>query len=380
MRFATKAIHSGLLPDSATGAIMTPIYQTSTYVQEAVGVNKGFVYSRTDNPTRRALEQNLAALENGKFGLCFASGLSAANTVLNLLSSNDHIILANDLYGGTYRIITKVYQNYQIGFDFVDTTDLSNIRRVIKPNTRILWLETPSNPLLKITDIKQAVSLAKKHNLITVVDNTFATPYLQTPLDFGVDIILQSTTKYLGGHSDIIGGALITNRQDLYEKLKFYQNAVGGVPGPLDCFLILRGTKTLALRMERHCENALAVAKFLHRHPKVSRVYYPGLPSHPGHPLAKKQMHNFGGMVSFEIKSTVAKTKKLVASTKIFALAESLGCVRSLINHPSTMTHASVPPAVRKDIGIKDNLIRLSVGIEDVQDLIDDLKQTFKKL
>lgn len=380
MRFSTKAIHIGQSPDVATGAIMTPIYQTSTYVQKAIGVNKGFVYSRTDNPTRKVLEQNLAALENGAHGLCFASGLAAVNTVLNLLSSGDHIISANDLYGGSYRIFTAVYQKYGLSFDFVDTTNLSNIEKAITINSKLLWLETPSNPLLKITDIRGAVVLAKKHHLICVVDNTFATPCLQRPLDLGADIVLQSTTKYLGGHSDIIGGALITNRQDLYEKLKFYQNAVGGVPGPLDCFLVLRGTKTLALRMERHCENAQAIARFLQKHPKVKRVYYPGLASHPGHSLAKKQMRNFGGMVSLEVKSTGAKTEKFVASTKLFALAESLGTVRSLINHPATMTHASVPPEVRKRIGITDNIVRLSIGLEDYRDLIDDLKQAFKRI
>ncbi|MFH0887837.1 MAG: cystathionine gamma-synthase [Planctomycetota bacterium] len=380
MRFSTKAIHIGQSPDVATGAIMTPIYQTSTYVQKAIGVNKGFVYSRTDNPTRKVLEQNLAALENGAHSLCFASGLAAVNTVLNLLSGGDHIISANDLYGGSYRIFTAVYQKYGLSFDFVDTTNLSNIEKAITINSKLLWLETPSNPLLKITDIRGAVALAKKHHLICVVDNTFATPCLQLPLDLGADIVLQSTTKYLGGHSDIIGGALITNRQDLYEKLKFYQNAVGGVPGPLDCFLVLRGTKTLALRMERHCENAQAIARFLQKHPKVKRVYYPGLASHPGHSLAKKQMRNFGGMVSLEVKSTGAKTEKFVASTKLFALAESLGTVRSLINHPATMTHASVPPEVRKRIGITDNIVRLSIGLEDYRDLIDDLKQAFKRI
>jgi len=378
MKFETKAIHSGNKSDSATGAITTPIYQTSTFQQEAVGKHKGFVYTRTDNPTRHALEDNLAALENGKYGLCFASGLAAVNTVMNLLKSGDHVVSANDLYGGTYRIFTKLFTKYGMIFDLVDATDLDNIRRVIRPNTKVLWLETPSNPLLKITDLKAAIALAHKHKILTVVDNTFATPYLQQPFDFGADIVLHSTTKYLGGHSDILGGALITNNKELHEQLKFFQNAVGAVPGPFDCFLTLRGTKTLALRMERHCSNALAIARFLSRHPKVKKVFYPGLPNHPGHNIAKKQMTGFGGMVSFEVKGNAAKTKKIAASAKLFALAESLGCVRSLINHPPSMTHASMEPEVRKKIGINDNLIRLSVGVENIQDLIEDLKQALK--
>lgn len=378
MKFETRAIHSGNKSDSATGAITTPIYQTSTFQQEAVGEHKGFVYTRTDNPTRHALEDNLAALENAKYGLCFASGLAAVNTVMNLLKTGDHVVSANDLYGGTYRIFTKLFTKYGMTFDLVDATNLDNVRRVIRPNTKVLWLETPSNPLLKITDLKGAIALAHKHKILTVVDNTFATPYLQQPFDFGVDIVLHSTTKYLGGHSDILGGALITNNKDLYERLKFFQNAVGAVPGPFDCFLTLRGTKTLALRMERHCSNAMAIARFLSRHPKVKKVFYPGLPNHPGHKIARKQMTGFGGMVSFEVKGNAAKTKKIAASAKLFALAESLGCVRSLINHPPSMTHASVEPEVRKKIGINDNLIRLSVGIENIQDLIEDLKRALK--
>ncbi|MFH1226601.1 MAG: cystathionine gamma-synthase [Planctomycetota bacterium] len=378
MKFATKAIHAGNDPDTATGAISVPIYQTSTFVQEAVGVHKGFCYSRTGNPTRSALESNLASLENAKYGLTFSSGLAAVNTVMNLLKTGDHIISANDLYGGTYRIFTKLFVNYGLTFDFVDTTNLDNIKNALRVNTKVLWLETPSNPLLKITDLKGAIALTKKHKIITVVDNTFATPCLQQPFALGADIVLHSTTKYLGGHSDILGGALITNNADLYERLKFFQNAVGAVPGPLDCFLILRGTKTLELRMKRHCANAMAVAKFLSKHPKVNKVYYPGLPSHPGHNIAKRQMTGFGGMVSFEVKGDAKKTKKIAASTKLFALAESLGCVRSLINHPPSMTHASVPPDVRKRVGINDNLIRLSIGIEDPLDLINDLKQALK--
>ncbi|MFA5794345.1 MAG: cystathionine gamma-synthase [Candidatus Brocadiia bacterium] len=378
MKFATKAIHSGNKRDESTGAIAVPIYQTSTYIQDAVGVHKGFCYSRTGNPTRQALESNLAMLESAKYGLTFASGLAAVNTVMNLLKTGDHVVSANDLYGGTYRIFTKLFVNYGLTFDFVDATNLNNITNAIRLNTKVLWLESPSNPLLKVTDLRGAIAIARKHRILTVVDNTFATPYLQQPITLGADIVLQSTTKYLGGHSDIIGGALMTNNAGLYERLKFFQNAVGAVPGPLDCFLTLRGTKTLALRMEKHCTNAMAVAKFLAKHPKVNKVYYPGLPSHPGHNIAKRQMTGFGGMVSFEVKGDAKKTKRIAASTKLFALAESLGCARSLINHPPSMTHASVPPEVRKRIGINDNLVRLSVGIEDSQDLINDLKQALK--
>ncbi|MDI6789018.1 MAG: cystathionine gamma-synthase, partial [Planctomycetota bacterium] len=373
MKFETKAIHCGNKPDPTTGAITVPLYQTSTYVQKAVGVTKGYAYSRTDNPTRHALEENLAALEGAKYGLAFASGLSAENTIMNLFKTGDHIISANDLYGGTYRLFTKLFVNYGMTFDFVDSTDLDNVRKVIRENTKLLWLETPSNPLLKITDLADAVALGRKYNMLVVVDNTFATPYLQQPLAFGADIVIHSTTKYLGGHSDLIGGALMTNSPELYEKLKFYQNTVGAVPGPLDCFLTLRGTKTLSVRMQKHCANALKIARFLSGHKKVKRVFYPGLPTHPGHRIAKKQMRDFGGMVSFEVKGDEKKTKRIAGATKLFALAESLGCVRSLINYPPSMTHASVPPEVRKQIGINDNLIRLSVGIEDADDLIDDL-------
>ncbi|MEK7449607.1 MAG: cystathionine gamma-synthase [Planctomycetota bacterium] len=375
MHFATKAIHQGQEPDPFTGAIMTPIYQTATYVQPAPGQPKGFSYSRTANPTRQALEKNLAPLENAKYALTFASGLAAINNIMNIFKAGDHIISLDDPYGGTYRIFTRLYQNYNLEFSFVDTSNLENIKRAIKSNTKLLWLETPSNPLLKITDIKSTVTLAKKHNLIVVVDNTFATPYLQLPLELGADIVIHSTTKYLGGHSDLIGGALVLNDDKLYEQLKFFQNAVGAIPGPLDCFLVLRGIKTLAVRMERHCQNARAVAEFLIKHPKVEKVYYPGLSSHSGYQIAKKQMSDFGAMLSFEPKCSDEQAKKIVASTKIFSLAESLGCVRSLINHPATMTHASIPPEVRKQIGISDRLIRLSVGIEDIRDLIDDLEQ-----
>ncbi|MCK4908934.1 MAG: cystathionine gamma-synthase [Planctomycetes bacterium] len=380
MHFATKAIHQGQEPDKETGAIITPIYQASTYVQPAPGQPKGFSYSRTDNPTRQALEKNLAPLENARYALVFSSGLAAVNNILNTFKSGDHVVSASDIYGGTYRLFTRVFQNYNIEFTFVDPTDLNNISGAIKANTKLLWLETPSNPLLKVTDIKAAVAIGKKSQLTVVVDNTFATPYLQLPLDLGADVVLQSTTKYLGGHSDIVGGAVITNDEKLHEQYKFYQNAVGTGASPLDCFLVLRGIKTLALRMERHCENARAVAEFLEQHSKVEKVYYPGLPGHPGHEIAKKQMRDFGAMLSFEPKCTDDQAKKLVASTKIFSLAESLGCVRSLINHPPTMTHASVPADVRKKIGISEKLIRLSVGIEDKRDLIADLEQMLDQI
>lgn len=380
MHFATKAIHQGQEPDKETGAIITPIYQTSTYVQPAPGQPKGFSYSRTANPTRQALEKNLAPLENARYALVFSSGLAAVNNILNTFKSGDHVVSASDIYGGTYRLFTRVFQNYNIEFTFVDPTDLNNISGAIKANTKLLWLETPSNPLLKVTDIKAAVAIGKKSQLTVVVDNTFATPYLQLPLDLGADVVLQSTTKYLGGHSDIVGGAVITNDEKLHEQYKFYQNAVGTGASPLDCFLVLRGIKTLALRMERHCENARAVAEFLKKHPKVEKVYYPGLPGHPGHEIAKKQMRDFGAMLSFEPKCTDDQAKKMVAKTKIFSLAESLGCVRSLINHPPTMTHASVPADVRKKIGISEKLIRLSVGIEDKRDLIADLEQMLDQI
>lgn len=391
MEFATKAIHIGSEPDSKTGSVIFPIYQTSTYAQEDPGVTKGFAYSRTENPSRQALEQNLAALEDAKYGVAFASGLSAVNTVLNILKSGDHIIAGKDLYGGTYRIFTKLYEKYGFEFSFVDTTDLANIESHLKPNTKVIWIETPSNPLLLVSDIKGAAGLAKKRrinlplpqatgapserNILVVVDNTFATPYISQPLALGADIVLHSTTKYLGGHSDVIGGALISNDKGLYEQLKFYQNTVGAVPGPMDCFLIQRGTKTLALRMEKHCENARAVANFLKEHKKVARVYFPGLPEHPGHKVAKTQMKDFGGMVSFEVKGGFEDTRKVARSTKIFALAESLGTIRSLINHPATMTHASVPAEVRRANGVSDSLLRLSVGVEAVADIIADLER-----
>jgi cystathionine beta-lyase/cystathionine gamma-synthase len=378
--FDTRAIHAGQPSDAATGSVTFPIYQTSTFEQIEPGVHKGFCYSRTNNPTRQALEENLAALEEGAFGVAFASGLSAVNGVLNLLRSGDHVIACRDLYGGSYRIFTKLYAKFGVEFEFVDTTKLEEIAAAIKPTTRLLWLESPSNPLLAITDIAAASALAKKHGVLTVVDNTFATPYLQRPLMLGADIVLHSTTKYLNGHSDVIGGCVITNDEALAAELKFYQNAVGAVPGPQDCFLVLRGVKTLSLRMERHCQNARAVADFLRGHPKVEKVYFPGLADHNGHNIAARQMKDFGAIISFELAASVEEAKRFTTQTQLFALAESLGSVRSLLCHPPTMTHASVEPEVRRRNGISDGLIRLSVGIESERDLIHDLDQALARV
>ena len=377
-KFSTRAIHAGQPNDPETGAVTVPIYQTSTYGQEEPGVHKGFCYSRTGNPSRQALEQNLAALENAEFGLAFASGLAAVNNVLNLLKTGDHVVTCRDLYGGSYRIFTKLYAKFGIEFTFVDTTDAEQVEQAITPRTKLLWLETPSNPLLTVTDIAACARIAKRRGVVTVVDNTFATPVLQQPLALGADIVVHSTTKYLGGHADVIGGALLTNSKELHEQLKFFQNAVGAIPGPQDCFLVLRGTKTLAIRVERHCQNARAIARYLAEHDKVAKVYYPGLPNHPQHALAQKQMKDFGAMVSFELKADVDATKKFIKRLKLWTLAESLGSVKSLLCHPPTMTHASVEPEVRKKVGIADGLVRLSVGIEDVEDLIADLDQALK--
>jgi cystathionine gamma-lyase len=375
MKFSTIAIREGQPPDPTTGALSFPIYQISTYVQQEPAKHKGFSYSRTENPTRKALENNIAALEGSEFGLCFASGLAAVNTVLNLLKSGDHVIAPDDLYGGTYRIFTQVFSKYGVGFTFVDETEPEEVIRAIRPNTKVIWIETPSNPLLKITDIEELAQIASNHSCLAVVDNTFASPYLQQPLSLGADISLHTTTKYLGGHSDTIGGALVMKRQDLFEQLKFYQNAVGAVPGPQDCYLVLRGIKTLSLRMDRHCSNAKAIAAFLGGHRGVSRVYYPGLESHAGHHIAKKQMKNFGGMVSFELKSGWEGAFQFAKEVKLFSLAESLGTAFSLVNHPASMTHASIPQEVREKHGITDDLLRLSVGLEDVDDLVEDLEQ-----
>lgn len=373
--FSTRAVHGGQEPDPATGAIMTPVYLTSTYVQEAPGKHKGFDYARTVHPTRLALERNLASLEGAAYGLCFSSGMAATSTVIQDLNAGDHVVSCNDLYGGTYRVFTKVFQRFGVTFTFVDSTDEKAVSAAITPKTKLLWLETPTNPLLKITDIKSISELAHKKGVRVVVDNTFATPALQTPLSLGADAVVHSTTKYLGGHSDVVGGAVLTNDQELYNRLKFLQNAVGAVPGPMDCFLVLRGTKTLAIRMERHCENAGKIAQHLSRHKKVARVFYPGLKEHPGRGVAAQQMKGFGGMISFELKGSIEDALKMTARTKIFSLAESLGGVESLIGHPATMTHGSIPREERLKAGLADGLIRLSVGIEDVEDLIEDLDQ-----
>lgn len=376
MKFGTKAIHAGVEPDPTTGAIMTPIYQTSTYVQESPGKHKGYEYSRSQNPTRTALQNALAALENGKHGICYASGLAATDAVLKLFRPGDEIITTNDLYGGTYRIMKKVFEPFGLVFHFVDMSDVANIQAVITDKTKMIWVETPTNPLLKIIDIEAVVALAREKSLMTVVDNTFASPYNQNPLDMGADIVMHSVTKYLGGHSDTVMGALVLNDDELATQLAFIQNASGAVPGPQDCFLVLRGLKTLHIRLQRHCENAMRVATWLTEHPKVGKVYYPGLPTHPGHELAKRQMRDFGGMVSFELKGDVyEEAVKLMESLHVFSLAESLGGVESLCTHPASMTHASIPKEERAKAGLKDTLIRLSVGIEDIEDLIEDLKQ-----
>jgi cystathionine gamma-lyase len=378
MKFATKAIHAGQEPDPSTGAIMTPVYLTSTYVQEAPAVHRGYEYSRSGNPTRAALEANLAALEGAPFGLCFASGLAAENTLLHTLQSGDHVVCARDVYGGTFRLFDKVWKQLGIAATFVNAYQLDEIRGAMQPQTKLVWLETPTNPLLTVTDIAAAADIAHRKKAIVVVDNTFATPCLQQPLALGADVALHSTTKYLGGHSDVIGGAIATGNQELYERLKFLQNAAGGVPGPMDCFLVLRGTKTLAVRMQQHCVNALQIAQHLARHPEVDRVFYPGLPDNPFHDLAARQMSGFGGMVSVELRGDLDRARKFASSTKLFALAESLGGVESMINHPASMTHASIPPDERLKGGLRDTLLRLSVGIEDAGDLIEDLDRAIR--
>ena len=377
-RFETRAIHAGCEPDSGTGAIMTPIFQTSTYIQESPGKHKGYDYSRTHNPTRSALEKNIASLEEGNYGLAFSSGMSATSAITQLLNKGDHIICCDDVYGGTYRLFDKVLKRYGLEIDFTDLTNPQSLERHIKDNTKILWLESPSNPLLKLIDIEAISNIAKKNNILTVVDNTFATPFFQKPLNLGADIVMHSTTKYLNGHSDVIGGAIITNDEELYDKLQFLQNAVGAVPSPFDCFLVLRGIKTLAVRMERHEENAMRISQYLEKHPKVRKVIYPGLDSHLQHELAKKQMSGFGGIITFFIKGGLESARRFLEKVKIFSLAESLGGVESLIEHPAIMTHASLPKKVREKTGISDELIRISVGIENVEDLIDDLKEALE--
>ena len=374
MRFGTKAIHAGQEPDPTTGAIMTPIYQTSTYVQESPGVHKGYAYARGKNPTRVALERCLAELENAKHGLCFSSGMGAADAIIKLLVPGDEVIATDDLYGGSYRMFTKVFAKYGIVFHFVDMHDFDLLEKTVNEKTKMLWVETPTNPMMKIIDIERCVALAKKHNLISVIDNTFASPYLQNPLNMNADIVMHSATKYLNGHSDVVMGALCTNDDNLYEQLAFIANSCGATPGPQDSFLVLRGLKTLHVRMERHCSNGVVVANFLANHPKVEKVYWPGFPSHPNHEVAKKQMRDFGGMISFSLKGDrFEDASTLAQNVHVFSLAESLGGVESLLGHPASMTHASIPKAEREKSGITDSLLRLSVGIEDAEDLIEDL-------
>ncbi len=380
MKFGTKAIHAGVEPDPSTGAIMTPIFQTSTYVQESPSKHKGYGYARGANPTRNALQKSIAALENGKFGLCFSSGMGATDAVIKLLKPGDEVITSNDLYGGSYRMFTKIYEKYGIKFHFIDLTNLDNAKSLINTNTKLMWLETPSNPLMNIIDLKGCCDLAKKHNFKVAVDNTFASPYLQNPLDLGADIVMHSVTKYLGGHSDVVMGALVVNDEKLRDELYFILNSCGAVPGPQDCFLVLRGIKTLHLRMERHCFNGRKIAEYLRAHPKVGKVYWPGFTDHPNHSIAKNQMRDFGGMLSFTLKNdSVEAAIKLMESVELFSLAESLGGVESLINHPASMTHASIPREERVKNGLSDSLIRLSIGGEDFEDLLEDLGQALEK-
>lgn len=376
MRAGSKYIHAGTEPDPSTGAIMTPIYQTSTYVQSAPGQHKGYEYARSQNPTRKALEDALAVIENGKYGLAFSSGVAATDAVIKLLAPGDEVIAGNDMYGGTYRLFTKVFEKFGIKFHYVDMHDPANIEKAVNDNTKLIWTETPTNPLINITDIEAVATIAKKHSALLCVDNTFASPYLQNPLDLGADIVMHSSTKYLGGHSDVIQGALIMNDADLREKLYFIQKSCGAVPGPMDCFLVLRGIKTLHVRMQRHCENGEKIAHFLRSHTAVAHVYWCGFEDHSGYAIAKKQMRGFGGMMSFTLKDdSAANATRVLSSTHLFALAESLGGVESLINHPASMTHASIPREERIKNGLSDSLIRLSVGIEDVEDLIEDLNK-----
>lgn len=375
LAFSTRVIHAGQMPDPTTGAVMTPIYATSTYVQESPGKHKGYEYSRTQNPTRHAYERCIADLENGKRGFAFASGMATTSTILELLNQGDHVIAMDDLYGGTFRLFDKVRQRSAgLQFTYVDLSNLEALKAAIKPNTKMIWVETPTNPLLKLADLAQIAAIGHQHHLLVVADNTFASPWIQKPLALGCDIVMHSATKYLNGHSDMIGGvAVVGDNPDLCEKMAFLQNSIGAVAGPFDSFLALRGLKTLALRMERHCSNALHIAQWLEKHPQVEKVYYPGLTSHPQHVLAKKQMHGFGGIVTFVLKGGLTETRHFLERCHLFALAESLGGVESLIDHPAIMTHASIPPETRAKLGISDSLVRLSVGVEAAEDLIDDL-------
>ena len=376
MKFATKAIHAGQEPDPTTGAVMTPIYQTSTYAQKAPGDNKGYEYSRGTNPTRKALEDCLAALENAKHGLAFSSGLGATDAVMKLLRPGDEVITGDDLYGGSYRMFTKIFANFGIKFHFIDMSQPENILPYVTDKTKLIWIETPTNPTMKIVDIEGVANIAKANNILLTVDNTFASPYLQNPMDMGADIVMHSATKYLGGHSDVVMGALTMNDDELYKKLWFIYNATGATPGPQDSFLVLRGIKTLHLRMKAHCENGRKVAEYLKKHPKIDKLYWPGFEDHPNHHIAKKQMRDFGGMISFTMKgATLEDTFKLSSRFKLFTLAESLGGVESLVNHPASMTHGSIPKEVREKVGVVDSLLRLSVGVEDIDDLLEDLEQ-----
>lgn len=378
--FATRSIHAGQAPDPTTGAIMTPVYLTSTYVQESPGVHKGWEYSRTHNPTRRAFENCLASLEGGEFGFAFASGCAATTTVLHLIKGGDHVVAMDDMYGGTFRLFDKVLKHDGMEFTFADLTKVENFEAAIKPNTKMVWLETPTNPTLKLVDIKKIAAIAKAKGILTVVDNTFMSPWFQRPLELGADLVVHSVTKYIGGHSDVVGGAVLTSRADLAERIQFLTNSMGGIMSPFDSFMCLRSLKTLPLRMKAHETNALAIAQFLESHPQVEKVIYPGLSSHPQHALAKEQMKGFGGMITFYIKGGMDSARKFLENVEIFALAESLGGVESLIEHPAIMTHASVPAENRKALGIDDALIRLSVGVEDLSDLINDLKSAFDKV
>lgn len=381
MKFGTKCIHIGNEPDSSTGAVITPIYQTSTYAQEEPGKHKGYEYSRTQNPTRTALQTTLASLENAQYALCFASGMAAEDTIIKLLKPGDEVICTNDLYGGSFRLFTKVFANYGIKFHFIPLQEIDLVEIMINSHTKMFWIETPTNPLLNIIDIQSIVEIARKYNILTIVDNTFASPFLQNPLNLGADIVVHSATKYLAGHSDVVMGCLMTNNSELYQQLAFLQNSCGAVPSPFDCFLVQRGIKTLHLRMVQHCKNATEIANYLVNHPKVEQVYYPGLTHHKNHEIAKKQMKNFGGMVSFTLKNdSLESAIHFMKNAKLFTLAESLGGVESLVGHPATMTHASIPREDRLKAGLKDTLIRLSVGIEDTEDLLESIEHGLSKV
>lgn len=377
MGFSTDAIHAGQIPDPTTGAVSTPIYMTSTYAQEELGINKGFEYGRTHNLTRQALETNIATLEKGKYGIAFSSGMSAVQAILGLVQSGDHLVVSDNVYGGTYRLMELIMKDYGLQFSWVDTSDIKNIEDALRPNTKIVYIETPTNPLLNLTDLEATSGICKKNNLISIVDNTFMTPYFQKPLELGIDIVLHSTTKYLNGHCDVVGGMLITNDEKIHERLRYLQNAVGAVPSPFDCWLTLRATKTLALRMKQHNENAMKIAEYFASNPKAKKIIYPGLKSHPQHELAKKQMSGFGGMISIDF-GDVETAKKVLNNVKVFTLAESLGGVESLVSHPASMTHASVPKEDRDKMGLTDSLVRFSVGVEDVEDLIADIEQALR--